>query len=112
MALQLSYEEAGSRFKTLNSIVVDEWHELSGSKRGVLFELGLARLRKIAPGARIWGPVGDDWQSRGGYGDAPGSQATRSLDRGTRLQADGCRDRIAATDRTFRVGRPLGNCHN
>jgi ATP-dependent helicase Lhr and Lhr-like helicase len=55
LALQLSYEEAGSRFKTLSSIVVDEWHELLGSKRGVLFELGLARLRRIAPDARIWG---------------------------------------------------------
>jgi ATP-dependent Lhr-like helicase len=55
LALQLSYEEAGSRFATLGSIVVDEWHELLGSKRGVLFELALARLRLIAPGARIWG---------------------------------------------------------
>jgi ATP-dependent helicase Lhr and Lhr-like helicase len=55
LALQLSYEDAGSRLGTLGSIVVDEWHELLGSKRGVLFELGLARLRQIAPGARIWG---------------------------------------------------------
>src|SRR5580704_1200044 len=55
LALQLSYEDAASRFAALGSIVVDEWHELLGSKRGVLLELGLARLRQIAPATRIWG---------------------------------------------------------
>ncbi len=55
LALQLSYEDAVSRFETLSSIVVDEWHELLGSKRGVLLELGLARLSQIAPATRIWG---------------------------------------------------------
>jgi ATP-dependent Lhr-like helicase len=55
LALQLSYEDAGSRFRALGGIVVDEWHELLGSKRGVLLELNLARLRQIAPTTRIWG---------------------------------------------------------
>jgi ATP-dependent helicase Lhr and Lhr-like helicase len=55
LALQLSYEDAGSRFRGLDGIVVDEWHELLGSKRGVLLELNLARLRQIAPTTRIWG---------------------------------------------------------
>lgn len=55
LALQLSYEDAMQRFAALGSIVVDEWHELMGSKRGVLLELGLARLRQIAPAIRIWG---------------------------------------------------------
>ncbi len=36
-------------------MVVDEWHELMGSKRGVLVELALARLRVQHPRARIWG---------------------------------------------------------
>jgi ATP-dependent Lhr-like helicase len=35
-------------FKNLLSVVVDEWHELLGSKRGVLVELALSRLKKIA----------------------------------------------------------------
>lgn len=42
-------------FKNLQSIVVDEWHELLGSKRGVLMELALARLKAIQPGLKIWG---------------------------------------------------------
>ena len=54
LALQLSYEDAESRFRGLDGIVVDEWHELLGSKRGVLLELGLARLRQIAPTTPIW----------------------------------------------------------
>lgn len=42
-------------FNTLTAVVVDEWHELLGSKRGVQMELGLSRLKTIAPQLRIWG---------------------------------------------------------
>lgn len=42
-------------FKTLTAVVVDEWHELLGSKRGVQMELGLSRLKNISPQLRIWG---------------------------------------------------------
>lgn len=42
-------------FKSLQCIVVDEWHELLGSKRGVLTELAIARLKHIAPGLKVWG---------------------------------------------------------
>jgi ATP-dependent Lhr-like helicase len=42
-------------FKTLTAVVVDEWHELLGSKRGVQMELGLSRLKTISPELRIWG---------------------------------------------------------
>jgi hypothetical protein len=45
---------AGSS-RGLRGVVVDEWHELLGSKRGVQTELALARLRTLAPGARTWG---------------------------------------------------------
>lgn len=41
--------------KTLQGVVVDEWHELLGSKRGVQVELALSRLRTLAPGLRSWG---------------------------------------------------------
>ncbi|MAN59030.1 MAG: DNA ligase-associated DEXH box helicase, partial [Flavobacteriaceae bacterium] len=42
-------------FKTLTAVVVDEWHELLGSKRGVQMELGLSRLKTVCPQLRIWG---------------------------------------------------------
>ncbi|WP_452221987.1 ligase-associated DNA damage response DEXH box helicase [Lacinutrix salivirga] len=42
-------------FKTLNCVAVDEWHELLGSKRGVLTELAITRLKVLSPKLRIWG---------------------------------------------------------
>jgi len=42
-------------FKNLEFVVVDEWHELLGSKRGVLIELALSRLKAINPKLKIWG---------------------------------------------------------
>lgn len=42
-------------FKNLQTVVVDEWHELLGSKRGVLVELGISQLRKYVPKLKIWG---------------------------------------------------------
>ncbi len=55
LALLLSYADASQRFRALRGIVVDEWHELLGNKRGVLLQLCLARLRCLSPGARTWG---------------------------------------------------------
>ncbi|MGV6875275.1 ligase-associated DNA damage response DEXH box helicase [Pseudochelatococcus sp. B33] len=55
LALLLSYADMGERMSGLDGIVVDEWHELLGNKRGVLLQLCLARLRALAPQARIWG---------------------------------------------------------
>jgi ATP-dependent Lhr-like helicase len=54
VSILLSYPQS-DRFKTLKLVVVDEWHELLGSKRGVQVELALARLRKLAPHLRVWG---------------------------------------------------------
>ncbi len=42
-------------FKHLNAIVVDEWHELMGSKRGVQVELAISRLKGLRPALKIWG---------------------------------------------------------
>lgn len=42
-------------FRQLDVVIVDEWHELMGSKRGVMTELGLSRLRVLNPGLITWG---------------------------------------------------------
>ena len=55
LSLLLSREESADRFADLSLVVVDEWHELMGTKRGVQVELVLARLRQLQPDLRIWG---------------------------------------------------------
>lgn len=42
-------------FSALDAMVVDEWHDLIGSKRGVQVELAVSRLKSLAPDLRIWG---------------------------------------------------------
>ena len=42
-------------FKDCQAIVVDEWHEILGTKRGVQMELALSRLKTISKKLRIWG---------------------------------------------------------
>jgi len=42
-------------FNKLKTVVVDEWHELLGSKRGIQTELGLSCLKSIRPNIQIWG---------------------------------------------------------
>lgn len=55
LALLLSYPDTAPQLASLRAIVVDEWHELLGNKRGVLLQLSLARVRAIAPALRVWG---------------------------------------------------------
>jgi ATP-dependent Lhr-like helicase len=55
--LLLAQKEHPKYFKHLHSVVIDEWHELLGSKRGVQVELALSRLKTIATekkSLRIW----------------------------------------------------------
>ena len=55
LSLLLSRERASEQFADLRVVVVDEWHELMGTKRGVQTQLALARLRGICPRLRTWG---------------------------------------------------------
>jgi ATP-dependent Lhr-like helicase len=55
LQLLLATKEYAKTFKECNAIIVDEWHELLGTKRGVQMELALSRLKVIAPNLRIWG---------------------------------------------------------
>lgn len=53
--LLLASKGYGDYFGGLEFVVIDEWHELMGSKRGVLVELALSRLRAICPNLQVWG---------------------------------------------------------
>ncbi len=55
LSLMLSNADAREKLSDLRLVVVDEWHELLGNKRGVMAELGLARLRQWNPALRTWG---------------------------------------------------------
>jgi ATP-dependent helicase Lhr and Lhr-like helicase len=55
LSLLLSWSDPRELFADLRMVVVDEWHELMGTKRGVQVELALARLRAATPGFRTWG---------------------------------------------------------
>ena len=55
LSLFLTQPDAREKFAGLRCVVADEWHELLASKRGVLTELALARLRAWVPGLRTWG---------------------------------------------------------
>ena len=55
LSLMLTHADFREKTAGLRCVIVDEWHELLGTKRGVQTELCLARLRSWLPGLRIWG---------------------------------------------------------
>lgn len=55
LSLLLSYPDTQVQLAKLRCVVVDEWHELLGSKRGVQLELCLAHLRYLQPALQTWG---------------------------------------------------------
>lgn len=55
LSIMLSYPGAEIGLQNIHTVVVDEWHELMGSKRGVQLQLCLARLRQLCGTLRVWG---------------------------------------------------------
>ena len=55
LSLMLTRDAAHDELAGVHSVVVDEWHELMGTKRGVQVQLALARLRRWNPGLVVWG---------------------------------------------------------
>jgi len=55
LSILLSLEDAHAIFANLDTVVVDEWHELLSTKRGVQTELALSRLRAVRPELVTWG---------------------------------------------------------
>ena len=55
LTLLLTRERAREDFGALHTVIVDEWHEMLGNKRGVQLQLALARLRQWQPRLVVWG---------------------------------------------------------
>jgi len=55
LSLMLTRPNAHEELRHVRTVVVDEWHELIGSKRGVQVQLALARLSLWCPGLAAWG---------------------------------------------------------
>ncbi|QDT02029.1 putative ATP-dependent helicase Lhr [Rubripirellula lacrimiformis] len=55
LSLMLTHEKLLPQLSQLECVIVDEWHELLGTKRGIQTELALSRLRSLNPDLRVWG---------------------------------------------------------
>ncbi len=55
LSLMLTRERAASELAGVHTVIVDEWHELIGNKRGVQVQLALARLARWNPQLAVWG---------------------------------------------------------
>lgn len=53
--LLLASKDHDKIFKDCSAIIIDEWHELLGTKRGVQMELGISRLLGLSKNIRVWG---------------------------------------------------------
>jgi ATP-dependent helicase Lhr and Lhr-like helicase len=53
--LLLVSEDYRQAMKKCRLVVIDEWHELMGNKRGIQVQLCLSHLRSLAPNFRVWG---------------------------------------------------------
>ena len=55
LSVMLSRADACEVLGSVKMVVVDEWHELLGNKRGVQVQLALARLHRWSPTLCVWG---------------------------------------------------------
>ena len=55
VTLMLTRPDAAERLAAVHTVIVDEWHELVGNKRGVQVQLLLARLAGWNPRLVVWG---------------------------------------------------------
>jgi ATP-dependent Lhr-like helicase len=55
LTLLLTRPDSRARMAGVHTVVVDEWHEMVGNKRGVQAQLALARLARWNPKLVVWG---------------------------------------------------------
>jgi ATP-dependent Lhr-like helicase len=61
--LMLAQKEYPKIFQSLQVVVIDEWHELLGTKRGVQVELGLSRLKVLSRKSEVGSQASDEKNS-------------------------------------------------
>jgi len=66
--LMLAQKEYSKIFSGLQVVVIDEWHELLGTKRGVQVELGLSKLKALSLKSEVYGNINDYELSTIDYG--------------------------------------------
>lgn len=49
LCLLMTHASLQPQLSAIEGVIVDEWHELFGSKRGIQVELALAQLRSLIP---------------------------------------------------------------
>ncbi|NDG23657.1 MAG: ligase-associated DNA damage response DEXH box helicase, partial [Synechococcaceae bacterium WBB_10_009] len=92
LSVLLSNAKAPELFAQLQAVVLDEWHELMGSKRGVQAELCLSWLRRLNPRLRTWaisatiGNLEEAAQAAVGVGPAP-QLVTATIRRSTAIRS-------------------------
>ncbi len=55
LSVMLSRADMVATLGSVRALIVDEWHEFLGTKRGVQLELAASRLRALSPKLRVWG---------------------------------------------------------
>lgn len=85
LSLMLTRESAREDLSSVQVVIVDEWHELMGNKRGVQVQLALARLRRWNPALVVWGlsaTLGNlDQAMQVLLGDSPGTLVRGRMDK-------------------------------
>jgi ATP-dependent Lhr-like helicase len=69
--LMLAQKEYPKMFSNLQVVVIDEWHELLGTKRGVQAELGLSKLKVLGAGSEGRGSGNEERTERKNNHQAP-----------------------------------------
>jgi ATP-dependent Lhr-like helicase len=92
--LMLAQKEYPKLFQNLQVVVIDEWHELLGTKRGVQVELGLSRLKGLSLVGSKQFAVGSPQFAADSLQLAIDAKNKSSVSKGSKLKTNNCQLRI------------------
>jgi len=104
--LMLAAKDYPKMFQHLQVVVIDEWHELLGTKRGVQVELGLSRLRELRGS-------GSEERGMGSEVRGAGKETVPPIPRNSHPTTDATvpapRTPLPATLKTWGISATIGN---